>query len=600
VSAITTKRPGRNGKHPPPRILAAPDDRLPPLNLEAERGLIASVVHDETALDAAKDLRADDFYRDLHQRIWRVFLKMRAAGRAIDAITAFEALESEGVSFDEFDEIIDSVPHATNAAAYVSIVLEKARRRAAIEVCQRMMEAAYTDMDTAADVVRRGMAFLAPIADVATGGGLSAIGGREFMSRRYDRDFIVRGMLVRGRPTILAGPKKSLKTTLSVELAVCMATASDFLDSFRVTRPNRVLLVSAESGEATLQETCRRVCRNKGLDPDLDLGGLFFAFDLPRLDSADDLAALGEFIRTNEIEVVILDPLYLMLISGTSDTEIDAANLFHTGPLLRRIAEACLSAGATPILVHHFKKTRSDPFGMPELDDLAYAGLAEFARQWILLGRRAPYVSGTGNHELWMVAGGSDGHGGEWAIDLHEGIIDDDFADRDWRVSVRPASQARQEAQEAATDAKADVTRAKDEARKQRIAEDAERAWADLVANGPATGTAWRNRFGWDGNRMGPIRERLLVAGRVVPTTVEIPCGQSTRQAAGFKAVAGTPGDTGGTPGGHREPRVWDAPGGTPGEGGGSPPFRGEPPTPRVSAVSRGKSNQRGTPGGEG
>ena len=67
---------------------------------------------------------------------------------------------------------------------------------------------------------------------------------------------------------------------------------------------------------------------------------------------------------------------------------------------------------------------------------LAIAGIAEFARQWILLNRRAPFVPDSGRHELRLNVGGSAGHSGSWDVTINEGRLKSDFSGRIWEVQV--------------------------------------------------------------------------------------------------------------------------------------------------------------------
>ena len=145
-------------------------------------------------------------------------------------------------------------------------------------------------------------------------------------------------------------------------------------------------------------------------------------FDLPRLSSSADRMALKRAVRDTRANVVFIDPLYLCLFDGVSGA--GATNLYEVGPALRRTAKACLSAGATPVFVHHANKSasRKTPAGCRPLtlEGLAFAGIGEFARQWMLLNRRGEYQPGSGHHQLVMAIGGSTGHSSVWNVRADE------------------------------------------------------------------------------------------------------------------------------------------------------------------------------------
>jgi hypothetical protein len=268
----------------------------------------------------------------------------------------------------------------------------------------------------------------------------------KFAAAEYHRDWLVRPLFVRDEPIIFGGPKKSLKTSLVADLALSLGSARKFLGKFEVARRVRTLVLSGESGQATLQETAQRICRQKRLR--LEDCDVLWGFELPALSCVDELAVLEEYLRDTQIKVVIIDPLYLCLMRP--GTNVSPTNLFEIGPLLLNACTACRNAGATPVLVHHAKKQstqhRVGRYEPLELEDPAYSGFGEFARQWMLVTRRERYDPDTGVHKLWFEVGGSAGQGGRWGVDVCEGRIGDDFQGRTWDVQVRSAKETMEEA----------------------------------------------------------------------------------------------------------------------------------------------------------
>jgi hypothetical protein len=268
--------------------------------------------------------------------------------------------------------------------------------------------------------------------------GHHLIDSAAFAEANYQLSWLVELILVRDQPAVLGGPSKSLKTSLAIDLAVSLSTGTPFLGHFPVPAPVPVAILSGESGQPAIQNVARRVCAAHGLD--LKDCRINWGFWLPTLADEQELAHLRGQLEAHHAEVVIIDPLYLCLRGGTSG--VSAGNLYEVGPLLMKAGQACLEVGATPVFVHHMSKTSQKTAKRPELDNLAWAGISEYARQWLLIGRREQHRAGTGEHRLLFEVGGSAGHSGSWVVDVSEGVLGTGFGGRQWKVSVAPEGKA--------------------------------------------------------------------------------------------------------------------------------------------------------------
>ena len=81
----------------PARVSSEILDRLPPHNLDAEKGVLGSILLDPNLCDdVALVLRPDDFYADANQKLYGHLLAMHDEGSRIDATLLLERLRSAG------------------------------------------------------------------------------------------------------------------------------------------------------------------------------------------------------------------------------------------------------------------------------------------------------------------------------------------------------------------------------------------------------------------------------------------------------------------------------------------------------------------------
>jgi AAA domain len=333
-------------------------------------------------------------------------------------------------------------------------------------------------------------------------------------SGQFETRYLIPGVLTAAQPGGIFGAFKTLKTSLTADLLISLASGTPFLGHFPVAEPGRTLFLSGESGLAALQSIARRIAAARGLSLET-LDNFELSPKLPNLDSPDDVRALGRIVRRKKPVCVAIDPAYLA-IRGE-----DARNLFAMGSLLRPLAELCDETGSAILIVHHCKRSRIIPGNPATLDDIAWSGFAEFSAQWFLLSRRRRFDPDLGRHELWFSTGGRAGHHGLWALDVDEARpspTDDGSPTtgegRVWETNIRRIASA-------ATQSEARQIEASEDRRVRRATmvfeRDRDRTVKALVEVGqPASARYLRDMLGINGNRMRQILLSLLTDGAIV------------------------------------------------------------------------------------
>ncbi|HEU0000397.1 MAG TPA: replicative DNA helicase, partial [Ktedonobacteraceae bacterium] len=139
----------RESKHE----VGASVEKLLPQNIEAECGVLGSIIIDPEAIVQVSDfLRADDFYRDAHRTIYEVILQLFEEHGQADFITICDELERSnrleevgGASY--ITSLINQVPTSANVEYYGRIVERTSILRRLIHAAGQIAAVAYDSSD---------------------------------------------------------------------------------------------------------------------------------------------------------------------------------------------------------------------------------------------------------------------------------------------------------------------------------------------------------------------------------------------------------------------------------------------------------------------
>lgn len=337
--------------------------------------------------------------------------------------------------------------------------LKAATVRKQVQATLRRLDRGESVGDVARVLTKQLAGIQTPAAEDKPASMFRIVDAKELFTKSYKRDWLIRGMMTQHENGLFAGPKKALKTTIGEAAAIALASGLPFMGNPKwiIPRRFRVLFCSAESGDYTLAETCKRIATENGLSwnigphcgftedipEDAGLQGwLFHSFMVPLLDNPEHVADLRRVLMEMGIEVCFLDPAYFMFGKDT-----DAKSIMSMGPRLRVLNELTEETGCTFFLIHHFRKSRVES-DSPQLEDIAFAGFQEWARQWLMLDRENEFEPGSGHHELVLSWGGSAGHSGQASLIVEEGVTDGHGSERTWKVEVTDrAAKAKRKAE---------------------------------------------------------------------------------------------------------------------------------------------------------
>lgn len=123
--------------------------RLPPQSLEAERGVLGSMLLETTAVATAITvLRPEDFYRDAHRAIFEATIQLFEASEPIDLLTLSECLGRNGKleiagGLAYLTSLVASVPTAAHVERYAHLVRDQSLKRQVIRAGTEIVGRGY-------------------------------------------------------------------------------------------------------------------------------------------------------------------------------------------------------------------------------------------------------------------------------------------------------------------------------------------------------------------------------------------------------------------------------------------------------------------------
>ncbi len=183
---------GFNRKDKPERKASAAEvlQRSPPLDVEAEMGVLGSVLLMPDVLDEVASLKSDDFYDDANRLIYQNFRDMYDTGEKIDITLLVSRLRTSG-DYEKIGgaaylaKLSNAVPNAAHAVFYGNIVMEKAVYRRLIESSTEILRDAYEQSGTAKELCAQAEQKVFAIMDGRSSNSLHSIS--EVLHQAMDR-----------------------------------------------------------------------------------------------------------------------------------------------------------------------------------------------------------------------------------------------------------------------------------------------------------------------------------------------------------------------------------------------------------------------------
>ncbi|MDZ7597138.1 MAG: replicative DNA helicase [Desulfobacterales bacterium] len=378
---------------------------VPPQNLEAEEALLSAILIDNSSLlDIVEILRAEDFYRSAHQKIFTTITDLFSHNEPVDLVTLANSLKEKGwleeIGGPAFlAALVDAIPLAVNPQHYARIVHSKAILRRLIEKAGEISKRCFEDRGNVDEVIDYAESAIFEVARNKRKKAFTAM--REIVNINIDTLVERQGnkSLLTGVPTgftkldsmtsglqgsdliILAARPSMGKTALALNIARNAAVDEDVPVAF----------FSLEMSKEQL--SMRMLCAEARVDSSRLRSGFFSMDDWERVtDAAGVLSAAPIFIDDSPdvtameirakarrlmlekgIGLIIID--YLQLMRGSASAERRDLEISEISRSLKALAKELNVPVIALSQLNRILEERTDK--RPQLSDLRESGALE-------------------------------------------------------------------------------------------------------------------------------------------------------------------------------------------------------------------------------
>jgi len=328
----------------------------------------------ESLLRVVELMRAVDFYKEGHRKIFGAMVGLVKRNEPVDLLTLKEELTRRGEleeagGVETLAGMVEEASTAVHVAAYAAILQEHADKRGLIQLGTQLIDDGYNGA-TAPTLIATATTRLEAIARPMRRGGDPARSTNGF--RGLDEilalplpplGFLVEGLLVEEGAGFVAGEEKTGKTLFVEHLLLCLALGLPVGGRFAVPMPVPVAFVEEEDSVRRTRGRFGRMLVGLGLDPE-DPALLAQLRERCRIsvwsgidfDRDEWWHRFADEFEARPPKLVVFDPLSKL-------TSRDLRKAEEVRPILNRLDDLRRRFGFAVLLVHHYRKGQGERLG---------------------------------------------------------------------------------------------------------------------------------------------------------------------------------------------------------------------------------------------